>query len=122
MHQVWTPTTSHKRGDVILVRYPNSDLRTYRFRPALVVQTDNVITRLPQRIVALITSNLRRTGPSRVRVRMNSSEGRAMGLRTDSVVVLDNLATVHDRAVDRIIGRCTAMGKMDAALVAVLGL
>lgn len=28
------------RGDVVLVRFPNSDLKTYKKRPALVVQRD----------------------------------------------------------------------------------
>lgn len=39
------------RGDVVLVLYPHADLRTAKKRPALVVQSDNVVTDLPQRIV-----------------------------------------------------------------------
>lgn len=35
-----------KRGDVVLVLYPNSDLRTAKKRPALVVQADNLETGL----------------------------------------------------------------------------
>lgn len=46
------------RGDVILVLFPNSDLRTAKLRPALVVQADNLHTGLSQVIVAMITSNL----------------------------------------------------------------
>ena len=53
------------RGDVVLVLYPHADLRTAKKRPALVVQSDNVVTDLPQRIVAMITGNLERTGPTR---------------------------------------------------------
>lgn len=56
------------RGDVVLVRFPNSDLKTYKKRPALVVQGDGLNTRIPQRIIALITSNLSRTGPTRIAV------------------------------------------------------
>lgn len=110
------------RGDVVLARFPNSDRVTFKKRPALVVQADIVPTGLPQRIVASITSNLRRTGPTRVAFRRASPEGRAMGLLTDSVVMTDNLATVLDREVDKVIGRCPAMDTVDAALRTTLGL
>lgn len=114
--------TSYKRGDVILVRFPNSDLVTYKKRPALVVQADDIRTELPQKIVALITSNLRRTGETRVRVEKDSDAGKQMGLIFDSVVILDNLVTVGDLQVDRVIGSCPIMEQVDAALRRVLGL
>jgi mRNA interferase MazF len=67
-----------KRGDVVLVLYPHADLRTVKKRPALVVQSDNVTTGLPQRIVAMITSNLER-GP--VRHASSSAEITRKGVR-----------------------------------------
>lgn len=111
-----------KRGDVILVRFPNSDLKTYKKRPALVVQADGLATGLPQKIIALITSNTSRTGTTRVRFQQQSQEGQTMGLRSDSVVVTDNLATVLDREIDKTIGHCSAMLVVDAALKQTLGL
>ena len=111
-----------RRGDVVLVRYPDSNLTTYKKRPALVVQTEIVNTGLAQRIVACITSNPARTGPTRVTFRRNSPEGRRMGLLTDSVVMTDNLATVLDREVDRTIGYCPGMDAVDSALRTTLGL
>lgn len=113
---------SLRRGDVILARYPDSNLITYKRRPALVVQADDAETGLPRRIVACITSNLNRAGPTRVSFRRTSFEGRAMGPRTDSVVMADNLATLLDREVDRVIGRCPAMVAVDAALRRALAL
>ena len=97
------------RGDVVLVRFPNSDQITFKKCPALVIQANDVPTALPQRIVACITSNLGRTGPTRVVVRRASVGGSAMGLLTDSCVMTDNLATVLDRDVERVIGRCPSM-------------
>lgn len=111
-----------RRGEVILVRYPHSDLRTYKKRPALVVQADDVDTGLRQRVVALVTSNLQRTGPTRVRIAHDSDAGRAMGLLSDSVVVADNLATVLDREVDKAVGTCPLMDWVDTALRRALGL
>lgn len=107
---------SYRRGDVILVRYPNSDLLTYKKRPVLVVQAEEVNTGLSQRIVALITSNLARTGATRVTIQKDSAVGQQMGLLTDSVVMADNLATVLDREVDRVIGHCPVMEQVDTAL------
>ncbi len=40
-----------KRGDVILVRFPNSDQATYKKRPALVVQADGLNTGLSQMLL-----------------------------------------------------------------------
>ena len=61
------PKPRFKRGDVLLVVFPNSDLRTAKLRPALIVQADELQTGLPQVIVAMITSNLARAKhPSRV--------------------------------------------------------
>jgi mRNA interferase MazF len=65
--------TSYKRGDVVLVLFPHSDLRTAKKGPALVVQADNLQTGLDQSIVAMITSNLARRGhPSRYFVSLSS--------------------------------------------------
>ena len=111
-----------KRGDVILVRFPNSDRATYKKRPALVVQADGLNTGLSQKIIALITSNTQRVGVTRVHFSKSSPDGQSMRLLMDSVVVTDNLATVLDREIDKTIGHCPAMTKVDAALRHTLGL
>ena len=51
------PKPAYKRGDVILVLFPHSDLRTAKPRPALVVQADNLQTGLPQVVIAMITAD-----------------------------------------------------------------
>ncbi|BAW79626.1 transcriptional modulator of MazE/toxin MazF [Candidatus Nitrosoglobus terrae] len=111
-----------KRGDVILVRFPHSDLKTYKKRPALVVQADGLATDLPQKIIALITSNIKRVGATRVHFQQQSQEVQTMGLCKYSVVVTDNLATVLDREIDKIIGYCPVMPVVDEALKQTLGL
>lgn len=110
------------RGDIVLVLFPHSDLRTAKLRPALVVQADDLHTELAQVIVAMITSNLSRAAhPSRVVVRRSSPEGLESGLLTDSVVITDNLATVSEIAIDRVIGHLP-MSQVDTALRHTLGL
>lgn len=104
------------RGDVVLVSFPDSNLVTFKLRPALIIQDTSVSTGIAQVIIALITSNLARTGPTRVRINCQSSAGKTMGLLTDSVVVTDNVATVWESAIRRTIGQCPVMPKVDAAL------
>jgi mRNA interferase MazF len=113
---------SFPRGAVVLVAYPNSDLRSFKKRPALVVQAEHVITGLAQTVLALITSNLARTGPTRVRVLRNSEAGSRMRLLVDSVIVCDTLQTVSTDAIVRTIGVCPVMNQVDSALRTTLSL
>jgi mRNA interferase MazF len=111
-----------KRGDVVLVLFPHSDLRTAKPRPALIVQSDDLGTDLPQVIVAMITSKtFRAEHPSRVLVELESSAGKNSGLLADSVVMTDNLATITEIAIDRVIGKLP-MKAIDKALKHTLGL
>ena len=90
----------YKRGDVVLVLFPDSNLLTAKSRPGLLVQADNLQTGLPQVIVAILLS---------------TPEGQLSGLLMDSVVMADNLATVFESAIDRVIGSLP-MVKVDVAL------
>ena len=115
------PKTGYSRGDVVLVLFPHSTLRTATLRPALVVQADNLDTGLNQSIVAMITSRLFRANhPSRITVSLVTQEGRQSGLLTDSVVMTDNLATIADTEIDRIIGNLP-MASVNGALRHTLG-
>ena len=109
--------TNLKRGDVVLVLFPNSDLQTFKRRPALVVQADNLDSQLPQVLLAMITSNLARRGHrSRVFVPLASAEAKQAGLRTDSVIMTDNLATTLHKAIESQIGTFSDMETVNAAL------
>lgn len=78
---------------------------TFKVRPALLIQSQEIPTGLEQQLVAMITSNTRRTGPSRVFIAQETPEGQAMGLLTDSMILADNLATVANAAISRSIGK-----------------
>jgi len=105
------------------VLFPDSHLRIIKRRSTLVVQADDLQTGLPQTIVAMITSNLARAGhSSRVLVKQNSPEGARMGLLKDSVVMCDNLATIRENEIDRTIGQCPVMPRVDDALRATFAL
>src|SRR6266852_2234531 len=110
------PKPSYKRGDVTLVLFPHSNLHAAKLRPALVVQANDLQTGLPQVIVAMITSRLFRANhPSRVTILRSSPEGQQSGLLTDSVMMTDNLATIAESEIDRVIGTLP-MNDIDVAL------
>jgi mRNA interferase MazF len=71
----------------------------------------------------MITSNLSRAGhPSRVTVDLTTPQGRQTGLLADSVIMTDNLATVLESVIDRVIGEWTDMASIAAALRHTFGL
>jgi mRNA interferase MazF len=112
-----------RRGDFALVYFPHSDLTTIKLRPILVVQAENLNTGLPQVIVAMVSSNLARGGhPSRVVIRLEEAGAAGTGLKSDSVIMTDNLATIELRLVKQAIGRIPDMKPVDRALRSTLAL
>ena len=106
-----------RRGDVVLVLFPDSNLRTAKRRPAIVLQADSLNTGLEQTIVAMITSNMKRAGhPSRVTLLLNSPEGSQAHILMDSVVMTDNLVTIRENEIDRRLGALQDMRKVNLAL------
>ena len=102
--------------------FPNSDLRSAKTRPVVVVQATDLGTGLAQYVVAMISSNVNRANhSSRVLVRQATSEGRRAGLLSDSVVMTDNIATVVAKAITRHVGDMN-MAAVDVALRHTLGL
>ena len=51
-------TMTISRGNVVLVLFPDANLRTAKRRPALVVQADALQTGLPQVIVSMIAGDM----------------------------------------------------------------
>ena len=115
--------TNYKRGDVILALFPDSNLQTAKKRPVLIVQADNLQTNLPQIIVAMITSNLsRKSHPSRVLIEIFTPAGKQSGLLSDSVIATDNLATLHEKFIDKKLGNLPDMETVEQALAHTFGL
>jgi mRNA interferase MazF len=95
----------------------NSDLRTAKRRPALVIQRNALASGLDQTIVAMISSNVARRGhPSRVFIPLNSPQAKSSGLRLDSIIMTDNLATVLDMEIDLVLGHLEEMKPVDEAV------
>jgi len=112
-----------RRGDFALVYFPHSDLRTVKLRPVLVIQAEDLNTGLSQVIVAMVSSNMSRAGhPSRVTVPLKDTLTFQTGLKSDSVIMTDNLGTIELKLVRRAIGRMPLMEAVDLALRKTLAL
>jgi mRNA interferase MazF len=106
-----------RSGDFALVYFPHSDLKMVKLRPVLVVQADDLNTGLPQVIVAMVSGNMSRAGhPSRVTVLLKDPAASETGLKSDSLVMTDNLATIELQLIERRIGRMAQMETVDLAL------
>ena len=116
-----------RRGDVVLVAFPfiAESLVQRKRRPALVVQADRYNRRRAATIIAAITtSRAHEHLPCKLAVAKDSPEGRAAGLRLDSVVDCQTLVTLpRDEIVQRL-GTFPAelMHQIDDALRDALGL
>lgn len=122
-----TTVTEARRGDVVLIEFPfiAHGQGARKRRPALVVQADRYNRRRAAVIIAAITSHQRgQTLPCKVAVAQHSPEGRQAGLRLDSVVDCQTLATVPREEIAERLGTLPVrtMQRVDGALRDALGL
>jgi mRNA-degrading endonuclease toxin of MazEF toxin-antitoxin module len=113
------------RGDAVIALFPNADGSGSKPRPALVVQADAYNTRLSNVVVVAVTTNLSHaTDPSSLLIDVGTSDGKASGLRRNSVVSCVNVATINSGLIAKKIGRLgpALMQRIDACLRTALGL
>lgn len=114
-----------RRGDVVLVGFPFTDLTATKVRPALVVSATSHHRSAGDVLLAAISSAPpRRARASHVVVKQSDRSFAATGLRKSSVVLCGKLFTMEQRLVLRHLGRLGAaqMKRVDRGLAAVLGL
>ncbi len=115
-----------KRGDVVIVRFPFVEGGRGKNRPALVIQSNRNNQRLANTIVAMITGNLRLAAvePTQILIDPASPEGRLAGLIHPSAVKCENLFTIRQQDIIRIVGTLptSLMTRVDASLKAALEL
>ena len=114
-----------RRGDVVLVLYPFASGRGASRRPALIIQNNRDNRRLDNTIIAQITTTMLRVNdPTHLLIPSVTPEGQQTGLLHDSVVSCNNLATVHEDRIYRVIGNLpeAIMHRIDECLKVALGL
>ena len=113
------------RGDIVTVLFPFSSGAAAKYRPALVIQNDTNNRRLANLIVAAITTTTHRSGQStQYLIEVASPTGQQSGLKLDSVVTCENLATVEKAMFRRKLGTLPieVMREIDECLKVSLGI
>jgi mRNA interferase MazF len=112
-----------RRGDVVLARYPFASGQGGKRRPCVIVQNDQDNQNLANTIVAQVTSSLiRRQDKSHFFIDISTSDGQRTGLLHDSLVSCNNLATIEQILVNKVIGSLSTplLQKLDECLKAAL--
>jgi mRNA-degrading endonuclease toxin of MazEF toxin-antitoxin module len=117
---------SIKRGDIVLVRAPDTSGAPGKLRPVLIVSSDHNNRRLQDVIVAVITSTTKRAKleSTQLLIQLVTSEGRRSGLLNDSAVKCERLHTNLQKLIKRTIGSMSVamMLKIDNCLKSAMGL
>ena len=116
---------SVKRGDVVMAWYPFASGQGGKRRPCVVVQNDPDNQKLANTVIAQITSNLRRLGDkSHLLIEVATPDGQHSGLLHDSLVSCNNLATIEQTLIAKVIGSLSAalMQRVNTCLKAALDL
>jgi mRNA interferase MazF len=96
-------TTHYKRGDVVLVPFPFTDLRSAKQRPALVISPDKFNSTREDLLLVAITSQI----PAALaddEILISSTEQTACGLPKPSVLRLLKLVALHRTLIVKRIG------------------
>jgi mRNA interferase MazF len=117
---------SVSRGDIVLVQLPFASGTAAKVRPVLVVQSDHNNRRLTNTIIAAITSNVSRVDhePTQFLIDTTTPQGEASGLKFNSAVICEYLATIEQGRIGRRLGQLpvSAMWHIDDCLRAALGI
>jgi mRNA-degrading endonuclease toxin of MazEF toxin-antitoxin module len=114
-----------RRGDVVIVEIPFTDVPGAKKRPSLVVQSDIYNQSIRKTVVTIFTGNLRRKGdPSHLYVDPATPEGAKSGLNGPSLASCYNLFTVEQDRIEQVIGHLSDIFKqqMNDCLKAALGI
>ncbi|MBU0457847.1 type II toxin-antitoxin system PemK/MazF family toxin [Patescibacteria group bacterium] len=92
-------------GSIVLVPFPFTDLSSEKLRPAVIISSDSL--KQDDIIVCFMTSKINRKAPNRMTLEKNKSTG----LKTQSDVRFDKIATLSKKII---LGE---LGKVDAELL-----
>jgi mRNA interferase MazF len=114
-----------RRGDVVIVDVPFTDVPGSKKRPAVIVQADSYNQSIRKSVIAICTGNLRRKGDAaHLFVDPATPEGASSALSGPSLVSCYNLFTIEQARIEQVIGHLsdTLMPQLDACLRSALGL
>lgn len=93
-----------KRGDVVLIKFPFTDLSSTKVRPALVISNDNYNINQDDVVVLLVTSNVSRTSSDDYIIDPRDTEFRNTGLKQISAFRVGKIQTLNKRLINSKLG------------------
>src|SRR5438874_1420299 len=93
-----------RRGDVVIADFPYSDRAGSKIRPTLVVGTDANNTILDDAILAAVSRSTRGGAFTHVLIAPTTPDGQSAGLLHRSFVQCENLFTLDQQLIIRILG------------------
>lgn len=110
-----------KKGDIVLVRFPFTDLSSEKLRPALVLVPENEEGDV---LLAFITTQLDKKAAQDIIISLKEPDFHKTGLKKESLIKLNKIATLNKRILLGKIGEVSfsLMNKVNANLKELLKL
>lgn len=93
-----------KRGDVVLIRFPFTDLSSTKVRPALIISNENYNTHQEDVILLLITSNISRMSSDDYLLDSRNPEFKDTGLKQASAFRVGKIQTLNRKLINSKLG------------------
>jgi mRNA interferase MazF len=109
--------TTFKKGDVVLVAFPFTDLTTAKMRPALVISLDSFQQSGLDVVLSGITSQIPKKIPA-TDILLSPEDQRQAGLPKPSIVRLGKIVTLDKRLIRKKLGHLpeTTLSKLTSEL------
>lgn len=113
-----------KRGDVVLVKFPFTDLSSSKVRPALVISSDNYNHSNADAIFVAISSKLERQQQYDVAINRDDPEFSITGLKAPALIKTDKIVRLSKSLATRHLGQAgsSTMAKVNSIISGVLGI
>jgi len=113
-----------KRGDVVLIRFPFTNLSSSKVRPALVISSDGFSNRAEDAIFIFISSNTDKPQPTDLLLDQNHSEFAGSGLKQSSLIKTGKIASLSKSLASRLLGQMSqnTMHRINKNLMEILDL
>lgn len=96
--------TAYRRGDVVLIAFPFTDLATTKMRPAVIVSSDTFNGRNLDVILVAITSQVPKTTTEDEHL-LSTDDQKQAGLPKRSLVKVGKIVTLDQRLIRKRLGR-----------------
>ena len=106
-----------KRGDIVLLSYPFTDLSSVKVRPAIVISTDKFNAKSQDALFMCVTSKSYNTKYD-FQIETNHPDFKTTGLRTGSTVRISKIMSLKQTLIKRKLGiaRPAILKKISAGL------